>query len=415
MPAPYIMIFGPWSPDLQNVGIQLPQQWAGTPFPCADCLNVFYQDACYRSIPGLASIGPTLGAQALNATTWYDDSTNTEEIFAATASSISVLAGGSWSQVPIQLNSTVSQAGVLVSIILGTASYLSLSPGSQLDSDTVASFALSPSTVSGAPPGSTFVWSLGSFTGTGTWSILSGQGTATATAFVSGVPAGTTTTAVFQCAVTSAGNLTDVTTNLSYGYMTGSISGSASGSAMGTVTTNSVTANESAGVGSITYSWTAPVGVTINSPSSATTTFSASTSVAGTIGCTITDANGTQVIPLGSLNITSYVYLGSVTSAVIFSGAAIGYASGQAGSSITPTTDKNSYAIDGLYWGVSANNLTLFINASGLASNYFTTLTIAGTPFSASAASFVGGSTAQWVWSSISSSPLSGTQSWSLL
>jgi hypothetical protein len=53
---PFTFQFGPWVPDLANVAVQMQFQYGATPVLCADVLNVFYADGCYRSMPGPADV-----------------------------------------------------------------------------------------------------------------------------------------------------------------------------------------------------------------------------------------------------------------------------------------------------------------------------------------------------------------------
>lgn len=117
MAQPYTVQFGPWSPDLSNVAVQMPNQWGATPLPCADCLNVYYQDGNYRVLPGLNTIGPSLGTQIQAAFTWYDDTADEEIVFAATSNGISALADNMWSTV---LLSTGITTIVSTGLVLGT-------------------------------------------------------------------------------------------------------------------------------------------------------------------------------------------------------------------------------------------------------------------------------------------------------
>jgi hypothetical protein len=116
---PLTLQFGPWQPDLQNIPVQIPFYPAlADPVPAADCLNVYYADGAYRSIPSPASIGPALGFQALNAFSWYDNSTGEEYIFAAGNGQISALINGIWQPLPLggSFGLTLAQ-GVITAVI----------------------------------------------------------------------------------------------------------------------------------------------------------------------------------------------------------------------------------------------------------------------------------------------------------
>jgi hypothetical protein len=56
MADPYTIHYGPWSPDLANVAVEFSRQFSSTDVPCADCLNVYYADGCYRSLPSAVTI-----------------------------------------------------------------------------------------------------------------------------------------------------------------------------------------------------------------------------------------------------------------------------------------------------------------------------------------------------------------------
>jgi hypothetical protein len=62
MAQPWTLQFGPWAPDLQNVAVQMPFQYGATPVPSADCLNVYYVNGVYKSVPTAA---PVAGSPAL--------------------------------------------------------------------------------------------------------------------------------------------------------------------------------------------------------------------------------------------------------------------------------------------------------------------------------------------------------------
>jgi hypothetical protein len=118
MPNPYTIQFGPWSPDLQNVAVQMPYQFGATPVPSADCLNVYYADGAYRSMPAPASIGAPADSPIVNAVTWYDDTDQQEIVFAASANGIEQLIDGVWSVVPVATSITIPAFGHLIGITL---------------------------------------------------------------------------------------------------------------------------------------------------------------------------------------------------------------------------------------------------------------------------------------------------------
>ena len=49
MPAPLALTFGPWAPDIADVAVMV--NGAPVTMPLADCLNVYFQDGKYRSLP----------------------------------------------------------------------------------------------------------------------------------------------------------------------------------------------------------------------------------------------------------------------------------------------------------------------------------------------------------------------------
>lgn len=121
MPQPCTIQFGLWSPDLQNIAVQIPAVPGPIPMPCADCLNVYYQDGAYRCVPSPQSIGPSLAAQALNAFTWYDETSGNEIIFAATANGISGLTSDVWTAIPVLNALSVALTGLSLKINVGAA------------------------------------------------------------------------------------------------------------------------------------------------------------------------------------------------------------------------------------------------------------------------------------------------------
>lgn len=73
MSQPYTLQYGPWSPDLSNVAIQMQYQYGATPVPCADVQNVYYSNGSYKSLPGVKKYNvPALATQVVGAFTYYD-------------------------------------------------------------------------------------------------------------------------------------------------------------------------------------------------------------------------------------------------------------------------------------------------------------------------------------------------------
>lgn len=219
----HTIVYGAWAPDLANVGVAL-SSWQSSvevTLPVADCNGVYWEDGSYRCLPGLSPIGPSLGIPITNAVSWYDEASGKEIIFAATANGLSMLEDGAWSSVPIQSNAQVSAVGALIQLTLGTPTYfsssLSITPTSQTLSGTPNSqtFGAEVVTASSGTP-SSYVWSLQDIAGSGTWSIVSGQGTASCVAKVTGTNPSTTNRATLQCVVTIGGGTVTLDAPLIY-------------------------------------------------------------------------------------------------------------------------------------------------------------------------------------------------------
>lgn len=114
--------FGPWAPDQSDTPIQIPDQQGPITVPCADCLNVYYSNGSYKSIPSPKTAlidGNTtqaLSTQALNAISYFDDVAQQETVFVGTSTGVQQLnPDGSWSQVSL----LTSQSATLVGLSLG--------------------------------------------------------------------------------------------------------------------------------------------------------------------------------------------------------------------------------------------------------------------------------------------------------
>lgn len=94
MPQPYSIQFGPWSPDLANVAVQMQMQYSATVVPCADVLNMFYSNGTYKSLPTL-TVQSTLNQEPLGVFTAIDPSGN-PEIYAGASGNLYRQAGTSW-------------------------------------------------------------------------------------------------------------------------------------------------------------------------------------------------------------------------------------------------------------------------------------------------------------------------------
>lgn len=122
MPQPLSIAFGPWLPDVSNQAVRLaPYQASATSVPVVDCQNVYYQDSSYRCIPAPASLGPTLGVQALNAFNWYDEVSAKEYIFAASAEGIKALIDDAWTSIALSQAIVIQGQGLSLGINLGGA------------------------------------------------------------------------------------------------------------------------------------------------------------------------------------------------------------------------------------------------------------------------------------------------------
>lgn len=66
--------YGPWLPDLASTPFQMPDQQGPVQVPCADCLNVYYANGVYQSLPTAAAVAgsPNLSAQVVGANTVID-------------------------------------------------------------------------------------------------------------------------------------------------------------------------------------------------------------------------------------------------------------------------------------------------------------------------------------------------------
>lgn len=99
----------------------------------------------------------------------------------------------------------------------GVAVSVSISPVSQSQSGAGPSNAFSAEVVSvTGGTASSFTWSFPTTNGMGSWSVASGQGTASAVAEISGLSSGDLASADFRCAVVVNGTTYNVTAPLDY-------------------------------------------------------------------------------------------------------------------------------------------------------------------------------------------------------
>lgn len=428
MSQPFTINYGPWSPDLQDVGVQMSYQLTAQTVPVADCSNVFWQDAAYRCLPSPASIGPSLGVPITNAVNWYDNSTGKEEIFAATAAGLYALVDGSWSAIPIQFSAATNAVGQSLVLTQGSPIYSTLSPAPLNWSGASSALNLPAMSVSGLSGSPSYFWYFSGTSGSANWAVASGQGTASAIPNASSATAGQTSSATLNCQITLNGQTFTLSGPVSYGYMTGSISGNATGTGTGsgTVTSNSVTASESAGVGTITYSWSVSnTSISITSPSSASTTFTgnpaAGSSLTGTATCTMTDANGAMVGPTCSVNLTQPIlYTGSLKAGTYSDPVSpytgwVGYGASLSFGTLSPTTVNGHTLLeiaDVYNTSSPIHDVAVSIAASSDPGvNFFSSISANGQTFNTASASAYGYSSgvATWVWYNVLFGFTSGT------
>lgn len=69
--------YGGWTPDLANVAFQMPDQQGPVIVPVADCLNVYFANGTYQSLPTPTAVsGGTLAGQCTGAFTFMDATGN---------------------------------------------------------------------------------------------------------------------------------------------------------------------------------------------------------------------------------------------------------------------------------------------------------------------------------------------------
>lgn len=217
MSKPYTIRFGPWVPDLQDVAVEMPYQWSDTELPVADCKNVYWQDAAYRCLPGLLSLGPSLGTPILDCFTWYDNTQQKEVLFAATANGLFTMIDQVWSEISTQTSE--GSVGLAITMQLGNpvglATWMTTSgAGSGPSSSYTYPSPFAANVGYGTPSG--YNWYFGGSSGPGTWSIASGQGTANAIPEVTGSTNGSTSSATCYCDITFAGKVYTVSGPVSY-------------------------------------------------------------------------------------------------------------------------------------------------------------------------------------------------------
>lgn len=116
----FTLKFDGWAPDLQNVAIEV--DGSSGSVPAADCLNVYFQDAAFRCLPGPNPFAVTLGLQALNLLSGYDNIAANNYIYAGTKDGIQIFQSGAWSSVPIEPTVSVSVTGFALNFSTGGGS-----------------------------------------------------------------------------------------------------------------------------------------------------------------------------------------------------------------------------------------------------------------------------------------------------
>lgn len=66
--------YGGWTPDIANIGFQMPDQEGPVTVPVADCLNVYYANGVYQSLPTLSAVSGSaaLSGQCQGVITYID-------------------------------------------------------------------------------------------------------------------------------------------------------------------------------------------------------------------------------------------------------------------------------------------------------------------------------------------------------
>lgn len=123
---PITLQFGPWSPDLANDPVQIPDTQGPMPIPCADVLNVYFANGSYKSIPSpLPAVVAGVSAQvlpeaAVNAYSYFDYVQQQQTVFVGTVDSIQQLASdGSWTVLQFLTNQTGALLGQSMGFTIG--------------------------------------------------------------------------------------------------------------------------------------------------------------------------------------------------------------------------------------------------------------------------------------------------------
>lgn len=98
MPRPYVLTFGPWMPDGADIAFTSENN-TGSTVSLSDCLNVYYANGAYRSLPSFTGVtGGGIGSRALGVRTALDTSGN-PQIYAGAASDLYHWTGSAWASV----------------------------------------------------------------------------------------------------------------------------------------------------------------------------------------------------------------------------------------------------------------------------------------------------------------------------
>jgi hypothetical protein len=227
-----------------------------------------------------------------------------------TTSSLKLYTAGSWLRMASDSLSGITATGS-TGTLAGSAS-LGFFPG------TITTSASVTATPSG---GSAYSYSWGLYSGT---AMTVGSATSAATNFSKSCNSGETFTAVYRCTITSTAGATtgatcyvDVSVTITETHTTFSVSASGGGSVYalqsgaGYATTPTVTGTAAGGTPSYTYAWTYYSGDSflINSPSSATTSFTAYVAAGGSKSgsylLTATDSASLTATTIVSVNISA--------------------------------------------------------------------------------------------------------------
>lgn len=123
---PITLQFGPWSPDLANDPVQIPDTQGPMPIPCADVLNVYFANGSYKSIPSpLPAVVAGVSAQvlpeaAVSAYSYFDYVEQQQTVFVGTVEGVQQLApDGSWNFLSFLTNQGTALIGTSLKLTIG--------------------------------------------------------------------------------------------------------------------------------------------------------------------------------------------------------------------------------------------------------------------------------------------------------